>query len=343
MQATESVQWQRSKVKSPHLSDPVEVVVARDVPYISNANRLQSLSIYAPNTPRTAALIGTGVESIPATNGPSNLPQWHVHIHGGAWRDPQLNSSSIEADVAHAFSSIDSEPRLSAIISINYTLSPFPTHPTLPYDSSKGDHSDPAREAVHPMHVRDVLNAFALLRSLGLKDDSYILSGHSCGACLSFQATLQTPQHWAFESLAAPPRPAILIGFNGLYDLPNLVHELGPKHVQLKDVYEDLLGIAFGEDQSDWIQASPARVEVDKLADRVREGSAPRMVWLDQSSEDQLVPMNQTDDLEKHLIEVRGMKVCRGHRCTGRHAAPWEEGIIIWESVKDIFKVLKNE
>lgn len=340
MSNTQNVEWQLDEVVSPHIDKPVTVIAAKNIPYIPHANRLQNLSIYIPATPETSELIGTVIKSIPSSHPQSRLPQWHVHIHGGAWRDPYLSSASIEADVAHAFSTPDTP--ISAIASINYTLSPFPTHPKLPYDPSKGDHSDPAREAVHPMHVNDVLHAFALLRSFGLTDDSYILTGHSCGSCLAFQSTLQPPSHWGFDSLSAPPRPAAQCGFNGLYDLPDLVHNLGTSHANLKDVYENLQSIAFGPDQSKWPAASPARVDSEGLAERAKEGNAPKLVLLDQSSEDQLVPMNQTDKLEKRLREVHGMKVVRGKRCTGRHAAPWEEGIMIWESILDVLKMLKD-
>jgi hypothetical protein len=51
-------------------------------------------------------------------------------------------------------------------------------NPPLPYDAIKDNHTDLAREAVHPQHVSDVLRGLALLGSLGLTDGSYILSGH---------------------------------------------------------------------------------------------------------------------------------------------------------------------
>jgi transcriptional regulator with XRE-family HTH domain len=31
-----------------------------------------------------------------------------------------------------------------------------------------------------------------------------------------------------------------------------------------------------------------------------------------------------------------------GHRCTGKHAAPWEQGIMIWENLQDIFGLLQE-
>jgi hypothetical protein len=76
------------------------------------------------------------------------------------------------------------------------------------------------------------------------------------------------------------------------------------------------------------------------IAERVREDKAPRLVVLDQSTEDQLVPMNQRERLEATLSKVSGIRVVEGHRCTGTHAAPWEQGIMIWESLQDISALL---
>ncbi|KAL9097593.1 MAG: hypothetical protein Q9165_000490 [Trypethelium subeluteriae] len=339
-----SREWQNAEVKSPHLAQPVSVIAVKEVPYIPNGNRLQNLNIYLPRTSKTAGLVATTLTAIPILDTPGRRPRWHVHVHGGAWRDPQLSATSIEAAVAHAFAEGLSEDTWSgpidAIISINYTLSPFPTHPTLPYEPTTSHHSDPAREATHPAHIQDVLHAFALLRSLGLTDRSYILSGHSCGACLAFQAALEQPQHWGLERVPAIPQPAALVGLNGLYDLPELVHGLGDTHAQLKDVYANLLTIAFGAEEDKWPAASPARVDPVQLAKRLRDGRAPPLVLVDQSSQDQLVPMNQMERMKQQLDKVRGLRTVRGNRCVGVHAAPWEEGYIIWESVKDILKLL---
>jgi kynurenine formamidase len=59
--------------------------------------------------------------------------------------------------------------------------------------------------------LSDVLRGLALLGSLGLADQSYILSGHSCGACIAFQAAVQPPSHYgsaAFPTRPVPPRAA---------------------------------------------------------------------------------------------------------------------------------------
>jgi acetyl esterase/lipase len=335
-------EWQPAEVTSPRLAHPVSVVAAKDIPYIPNANRLQNLSIYLPETPETSNLIGTPASSLPNPGSRSHPPRYHVHIHGGAWRDPQLTSTSVEPAVAHAFSATDVTAPISAIASINYTVSPYPTHPTLPYDAIKDSHSDPAREAVHPQHVSDVLHGLALLRSLGLSDQSYILSGHSAGACLAFQAILHSPRHYGLGYLPDAPCPVAILGLNGLYDLPALANGLGPSHEHLRDEYEIFLSSAFGADKGEWPAASPACFDPAEIAERVREGKAPRLVVLDQSTEDQLVPINQRDRFEATLSKVKGLRVIEGHRLTGQHEAPWRQGVMIWESLQDIFRLMSG-
>jgi kynurenine formamidase len=346
---TKRGEWRPTEVTSPHLAHPVPVVAAKGIPYITNANRLQNLSIYLPRTPETSNLIGTPASSLPGSGSEPGLTRYHVHIHGGAWRDPQLTSASIEPAVAHAFSASDVSAPVSAVASINYTVSPFNytappvmAHPPIPYDPIKDNNSDPAREAIHPKHVSDVLHGLALLRPFGLTDQSYVLSGHSCGACIAFQAILQPPRYYGFGQVPVAPCPAALVGLNGLYDLPGLVNGLGASHEHLRDDYEMLVQSAFGTDQDTWPAASPARFDPAEIAGRVREGEAPRLVVVDQSAEDQLVPMNQKDRLEANLNKVSGLRVVEGHRCTGKHAAPWEQGVMIWESLQDTFRLLQE-
>ena len=343
--------WRRAEVVSPQVEGPVPVIAATGIPYIADANRLQNLSIYLPVTAETSALAGRPVDGLPGAWTPSALPRYHVHVHGGAWRDPRLTASSIEPAVACAFSDVGGGPApISAIASINYTVTQFdyPPPPQMalppgPYDAIKDNHTDPAREAVHPQHVSDVLRGLALLGSLGLADRSYILSGHSCCACLAFQAILQPPGHYGLGYLPDPPCPAALLGLNGLYDLPALVDGLGPAHRQLRGDYEHLLSRAFTADQRTWPAASPARLDPAAIAARIADGRAPRLVVLDQSDQDQLVPVNQRDRLAAQLGKVAGLRVVEGHRCTGEHAAPWEQGSMIWQSLSDILQLLGED
>ncbi len=341
MENISEVLWQSVDVTSPRLSGPVTVIAAVGIPYVSAANRLQDLNIYLPDTPEARSLIGTPARSLPGQTN-ADVPRYFVHVHGGAWRDPQLTAASVEPTVAHAFSSPGSTSHINVIVSINYTLSPYPTHPTLPYDPVKNHHSDPSREAVHPQHVRDVLNGLLFLKSFGLADQSYILSGHSCGACIAFQAILQSPAVYGSDMTDAPC-PAAIVGLNGLYDLPALVNGLGASHEHLRVEYGMLLSNAFGKDETIWAVASPARFDPIAIAKRVREGLAPRFILLDESTEDQLVPMNQLDRFKAELSKSRGLSVIKGTRCTGKHAAPWEQGLMMWESLQDILTHLHGD
>lgn len=336
MAATQTV-WKLDSLAIPHEARRTPIIAARNVPYTVEANERQNLNVYLPRTAQSLHLVEKPFNTLPHVQNEEALPRWHVHIHGGAWRDPLLRSRSIETEAAIAFS--DESRLIDGIISIDYTLSPFPTHPSLPYDMTKGDRDDPSREARHPQHVSDVLNAFRLLRSLGLNDGSYILTGHSAGACLAFQSHLMLPDHWGV-ALPRPPRPAALVGLNGLYDLPDLVYRLGDSHEHLSEVYKDLLAQAFGSDEIQWSIASPARLDTKQLDEKICKGEAPPLVLIDQSTEDQLVPTNQADTMESKLRQVRGLKVVRGQRCKGAHAAPWEGGQIIWDTLKDVFALL---
>jgi kynurenine formamidase len=166
------VEWQLAEVTSPHLAHPVSVVAAKDLPYLPNANRFQNLSIYLPETQKRPALSA---------------------LRPVSFRPPT------------PFAATDPATPIIAVASLNYTLSPFPAHPALGYDAVQDNHSDPAREATHPEHLSDVLRGLALLRSFGLTDQSYILSGHSCGACIAFQAILQAPRHYGLVNLPDTP------------------------------------------------------------------------------------------------------------------------------------------
>jgi len=337
----ERIQWELGEVTSPNVSGAVPVVAAKSIPYFSNCNRRQTFNLYLPKTADTTKLVGCPANALPKPGSGAVPPRYLVHIHGGAWRDPELNASSIEPTVAHAFFEGAITSSITAIVSIDYTLSQYPAHPTLPYDSIRDNHSDPSRDAVHPQHVSDVMHAFVVLRSFGLTDRSYILSGHSCGACLAFQATLQSPQYYGLSGVMDAPCPAAVLGLNGLYDLPDLVYALGSAHEHLREGYDVLLSYAFGNQKSAWAAGSPARFDAETISERLREGNAAPLVLLDQSKEDQLVPLLQREQLEAVLTKVQGLRVVEGHRCIGKHAAPWEQGDMLWESVEDALQILR--
>ena len=329
--------WESYAIRAPGLEQPVPVVATRTVPYGAGANRLQTLNIYLPLNRDTEALVGRPVEILPAA-GPLGSVRFQVHIHGGAWRDPMLDAASIEAAAALTFASPDASP-LVAVASLNYSLTQFPNHPAAPYDAVADGHADPAREAVHPRHVRDVLDGLALLRSLGLEDGSYVLSAHSCGACIALQAVLAGPAAFGLAETPEPPTPAAFVGVNGLYDLPGLVLGLGPAHEINSHDYRVMLTNAFGPDDRVWAAASPARLSPTMIAERIAHGRAPRLAHLLQSPADQLVPMEQLRRLADNLKLVDGLAVHQG-RCDGKHSEPWQQGVIVRDAVRETLRLL---
>lgn len=334
------VQWQRVELSAPGLSQPVAVVAAKHIPYQRNGGRFQTMNVYLPTTPASLALIGQPVTSLPSRFPDRQAAQYLVHIHGGAWRDPRLGAESIEATVALAYAAFDASSPIIAIASLNYRLSQFPRHPLDPYDAVEDHHADPSREAVHPTHVSDIYAGLEKLHTLGLEDHSYVLSGHSSGACLAFQAGLQDPFYFGLIDDRIIPRAAAILGLNGLYDLPALVHGLNPSHEDTRGDYTSILSAAFGPGEQTWRAASPAHFDAVQLASRLRAEQAPKLVVIDQSEDDQLVPMNQRDQLAANLQQVEGMRVVLGSRCTGKHAAPWLQGGMLWDSVLDTLDAL---
>ena len=341
MENNSEVLWQYCEVASPKLLRPVTVIAAKGLSYVSDANRLQNLNVYLPDTAEAGSLVGKPATALlDKMNG--GIARYLVHIHGGAWRDPRLNADSIEPTVAHAYSSPDGDFQLKAIASINYTISQFSKDPTQPYDSIRNHHSDPAREAVHPQHLKDVLEGLRFLSTFGIVERSYILSGHSCGACIAFQAILQSPSYYGLTDGAKVPPPAAILGMNGLYDLPELVDGLGSSHEHLKPEYEMLLSNAFGTEREQWAAASPSCFNPAVVAKRANKNMVPHLMLLDQSMEDQLVPFNQLEKLEATLRASGLLSVIRLERCKGKHAAPWEQGLPIWECVQDALMFMRR-
>lgn len=173
---------------------------------------------------------------------------WIIYIHGGAWRDPTIDASSF-AKTRDALLSSSAADRIAGYASLNYRLSPSPSHSTHPSDPS-----DPARNARHPDHINDVLTALLYLQEQYGFEHRYLLVGHSCGSTLAFQVAMkrywgsQYESTYALELNVVPP--LAIVGLEGLYDLPVLVrnHETQP-------MYRQFVQSAFGS--IDWATVSP--------------------------------------------------------------------------------------
>ena len=185
---------------------------------------------------------------------------------------------------------------IAGFVSIDYRLSPYPSHPTLPSSPS-----DDSRNAQHPEHLNDVLSALLFLGAkadteahlqkggtVQLPDTSsimggrYILCGHSCGATLAMQATalLSTGEHGIRP-------PVALLGMEGIYDLNALVA------THSHPAYREFITGAFGKDEEIWTTASQLCCNLQKW-----QGNA----LLVHSVNDELVDVQQTDSTVEKLV-----------------------------------------
>jgi pimeloyl-ACP methyl ester carboxylesterase len=241
---------------------------------------------------------------------------WIIYIHGGAWRDPCISSTSFTKTQSNLLASLINS-KISGYASLNYRLSPYPSHPTDPSNPS-----DPARNARHPDHINDVLTGILYLQEAYGFEDRYILVGHSCGATLAFQAAMK--RYWGTQyestfalSLNVVP-PLAIVGLEGLYDLPALVvnHSDQP-------VYRDFVTNAFGP--SGWDSVSPTNADFDE--------SWPdgKLAVLAYSKNDSLVEEGQWERM-KEALEMQGWEHGKDGRkvsffeVRGEHDEVWETG-----------------
>jgi hypothetical protein len=40
---------------------------------------------------------------------------------------------------------------------------------------------------------------------------------------------------------------------------------------------------------------------------------------------------------------VAGLRIAQGHRLTSKHTAPWEDGIMIYQSLLDTLQLLRDD
>ncbi|KAF2746578.1 alpha/beta-hydrolase [Sporormia fimetaria CBS 119925] len=253
----------------------------------------------------------------------------HSYIHGGAWRDPLQTSDDIHSTLSHL--SPSSIPSIAAVASLNYRLSPYPSHPTHP---TTLDNSDPDRNATHPDHLHDIYSALSWLHtnySVGKTDGfRYILSGHSCGATLALQYSLglSPPASASTTEIAHPPSALLLTA--GIYSLPTLLrtHEPPQCSEDIARIYQDIVTGAFGTNEEEWAAASPA----DVLArGKVSLPEGLRRMVLAWSEEDELVEREQREEMVAVLQSCGwdregGKKVVECVDLKGGHDFVWEDG-----------------
>jgi kynurenine formamidase len=260
-------------------------------------------------------------------------------IHGGAWRDPLIDRKSFNAALDMLLK--DDQPHnVAGFVSVDYRLSPYPSHPTLPSSPS-----DQSRNVQHPEHLNDILSALFFLganasKEVDLKERGsvqlpdmwsimegrYILCGHSCGATLAMQAT-------ALLSLGGPGMrpPVALLCMEGIYDLSALV----ARHTH--PAYREFVASAFGEDKRKWVTAS-------QLCCSLHEWQGN--VLLVHSINDELVDMQQTDSMVEKLV-VQGFTKSATRSAVGNEGRQVSKMIIdcmhdeVWEKGKELAEAIR--
>ena len=265
------------------------------------------------------------------------------YVHGGAWRDPTQDSHCIDPTLSHILKSHTSTiDNIAGVASLNYRLSPYPSHPTSPSSSS-----DAARNAMHPDHVRDVASALAFLRKeYGLT--RWVGAGHSCGATLLLQLVAGiglAPE----EARQVGRGPEGLVLLCGIYNIPLLLRNHDPpacpKHIS--EIYYEFVAGAFGENRDSYRHVSPVAGKYD--AEQWREG---KLMVLAHSYEDELIERQQRDvmcvalDREGWGIvmeegdgeaDVReGSRVLEVRDLKGGHDWIWEDGEQVAKLLADV-------
>lgn len=252
---------------------------------------------------------------------------WIVYIHGGYFRDPKVDSTSIKPSIEYletgrvtsdstpsnsransrnnsrrpsasesdtAATGSEARHKIKGYASINYRLSPHPAYPqdllqTPPYTLNN---------AQYPDHLTDVLAALKHFQTHHPEvGTNYILAGHSVGATLALLALLKLHD----KGLHCPKT---VIGLSGIYDFEAI-------HRSNSD-YRYITGNAMATTQ--FGEASPAQKPLDKYQ---HEWKAPiKNFLIAHSHDDGLVPWGQVElvdqlfqpsqDINTKVLELHG-------------------------------------
>jgi kynurenine formamidase len=212
------------------------------------------------------------------------------------------------------------EVSIAGFASINYRLSPYPSHPKSP--SSPGDKS---RNVHYPVHLTDVSRALLYLDEKYRISNRYLLTGHSAGATLAFELNNCYPQKTQL------PQPACVLGISGIYDLEAFVKS----HSNIP-AYRTLIENAF-PDKSLWEQASPNKSRLSEFA----KWQDAKAVIISHSDEDELVEKAQASYMLERARMASGAKV-HFLPATGTHDEIWESGHILAGLITKSIEILQS-
>ncbi|KAH8839646.1 hypothetical protein MCOR27_011407 [Pyricularia oryzae] len=263
-----------------------------------------------------------GIWDFPAKDGNTSTTTdgkyWIVFIHGGAWRDPNVDLHSLEPTISRLLADEHRDfaaAHIAGFASINYRLSP---HANFPQDPAATPANE-LRAAQHPEHIQDAVAAMTLLHTLRPLDRNrggYVLTGHSCGATMSYQLLMGAQAGVPSPSALPFPLPAAVVGFEGIYDLNGLDRRKDGN-------YTGFMAAAFGDDRAAWDLVSPAlfRGYADAWS-----GVPKHLAVVAHSPEDSLVDMDEAIVMDQALRES-GVPALLFKDLTGDHDVVRQEGV----------------
>jgi len=222
---------------------------------------------------------------------------WIVYIHGGYFRDPQVDSTSLKPAIScieepQATSASDLQSRISGYASLNYRLAPHPAHPQDPNTTP----SYTLNSAKWPDQPDDILAGLQHLQRTYPGSKDYIVVGHSVGATFAFLAGLKAGE-------AGITLPRAVVGVSGIYDFP-AIHKTNPD-------YEDMT--SNGMDRKYYEEASPALYTAEVYKEKWDQEK--RVVVIAHSKDDGLVGWDQPEEMmavysgdgfTSQLVELKG-------------------------------------
>jgi pimeloyl-ACP methyl ester carboxylesterase len=233
---------------------------------------------------------------------PQSAKYWVIFIHGGYYRDTNVQAASFHRALASLISNplyLHLRNSITGFASINYRLSAHPDHPQNPEKT-------PAYEmhtAKHPDHINDVIAGLAELQRKYGFGSNYLLAGHSVGATLAFQVALSQQTSWqppsdssgSVVSTSIEP-PSGILGLNGIYSFPAL-HESFPSYVGMTSG-------ALGSDAKVYSAISPASYRASTYASTWNPSHGrQRIIILAASPQDTLVDNKQVEVMLEAIKE----------------------------------------
>ena len=222
----------------------------------------------------------------------------------------------------NALSNSSTMDSIAAFASINYRLSPYPSHTSQP---STPD--DPSRNVHYPSHLLDVAHALVYLDKEYQIGDRFLIVGHSAGATMAFEL-----HNW-YTPHSPLPTPAGVLGVSGIYHFDSFLEA----HNEIP-VYREIMENAF-PDRSLWERACPC---TNRLPGHAKWEQA-KAVIIAHSDQDELVEKAQPHYMMERIRMTPQFKD-KAHfiEATGSHDEIWQSGHILAGLITRSLQILQN-